>query len=52
MGVSGLCTRVLGTVRVWSAAADTRRASKLCRVGRGRDSQETAAQSGVFLPGG
>ena len=29
-----------------------RRAPRLCRVGRGRDSQETAAQSSVFLPAG
>ena len=26
-----------------------RRAPRLCRVGRGRDSQETVAQSGVFF---
>ena len=29
-----------------------RRAPRLCRVGCGRDSQETAAQSSVFLPAG
>ena len=49
--VSGLCTRVPGTVRVWSAVADTPQ-TRLCRVRRGRDSQETAAQKSVFLPAG
>ena len=38
MGVSRLCTRVPGTVRVWCAAADTP-----------LDSQETAPQSSFFF---
>ena len=53
MCVSGLCTRVRGTARVCGMLWQTpRRAPRLCRVGRGRDSQETAAQRSVFSPGG
>ena len=51
MSVSGLCTRVPGQSESGVPRQTLRRALRLCRVGRGRDSQETAARSSLFSPG-
>ena len=49
MSVSGLCTRVPGQSESGVPRQTLRRALRLCRAGRGRDSQETAARSSLFF---
>ena len=49
MGVSGLCTRVPGTVRVWCAAADTPQSTPGCVVWDAAETHKRPRPSVVFF---